>query len=419
MIDKSKISKYTVLDTSKFDKRMYHQKSEKVNQETGEIYWVDCFKYKINNNISVIYSNLKNTITLEGRFININYIKNRVYNFDDYLVPHFKELTSEEVRIHSDEYLMDNSYYDEDDNLQFDEREQTINHTEVIESLSIDEMISDINEQVNQLLNPEIELDIRDFNIVSLEVCFNIWLDNDYVNEYIKLFNHIFKTKNHKIYKNYVFEEGVPKYTSFYVKTSSAYEENINGNYTVNFYNKLDQLKSIQDDYKVTEEDLALAKKCLRLEVKLFYGGLNQVCCKRNIDKTFGSFLNLDVCLYVLKHYYNRFIADPKLDFYNYSRAKAKIEETKVLSAKDRKNLLNYIKEKYQYNKKHSDATRRKYGEMLGRIRIAETFIPTSYGVDFMQSPIKLLSKKHEQYQKYNDELAEHEEDMEFINNDE
>lgn len=427
MIDKVKISKYIKLDTSKFSDKMYHHKIDNaINKLTGEIYSIDCFKYKINNNINIIYSNITNKLTIEGRLININYINNRIYNYDDYIRPRLKEVFEVETIVHDNNWLCENSYYDADDNLRFPNPEETILHTDIVENHSIEDIILNVNGTINELLGTRTiikkkglplfkigdqsyksvktivkdKIDIKKFNVQNIEICFNIWLKNDCVSEYIKLFNLIYKDKGDKRYKNYVIEKGLNMDTSFYVKTKSQYNNNLKDNYTINFYNKLNQLDSIKYNYKITKDEFERAEGLLRMEVQLYYVAIKNVCKQYKTEKIFNNFLNIDLCLNILKDKYNYFIGDYRLDFYSYNKAKLKIENTSILNVNDKKRLLNHIRERQQYNKKHSYVTRNKYNKMLHKLKIHDYFIPTKFDVDYMKSPIRLLNQKLNHYYK-------------------
>lgn len=427
MIDKIKISKKLKLDISKFDKRMYHQKEEKVNPETGEIYIIDCHKCKVDN-ISIIYSNITNKLTIQGRLININYINNKIYNFDDYIKPRLKAVYETETIIHSDNWLMENSFYDADDKICFPDKEETIIHNDVVENHSIEEIISSLNYKINELLGTrtiEVKrgelikfgdeflrtkktlvkniIDIRNFKVENIEICFNIWLKSDNASQYIELFNLIFKDKGDKRYKNFVLEQVKDITTSFYIKSASQYRDNLKTNYVVNFYNKYNQLQDLKDEgYKITRDEFERAEGLLRLEIQLYYLGIKDICNKHRLINQFDSFIDLDLCLSILKDKYIYFIGDYKLNFYSYSRAKEKIENTLMLNKTDKTNLLNHIREKYQHNKKHSIATRRKYNKMLHRLNIHEYFIPSRFKIDYMKSPIRLLNQKLNHYKKMN-----------------
>lgn len=432
MIDKIKIGKYidkdNGLDRSKFSKRMkLQQKDDLVNYETGEIYSIDRYICKINNNITVIYSNKTNRITIEGRLININYIRNKIYNYDDYIRPRYKAEYEYQVRTRSDSELGETAYYDKDDKLCFLDREEEIIVEDVFENHSIEEIINNLNKEINVLLGTrevteEIKsfkngdltyktkifnindmLDIRDFRVMNIEICFNIWLKRNYVSKYIELFNLIFKDKEDKRYRNYTLETNKGIGTSYYVKPAAQMRDNIKSSYVMNFYDKYNQLKYLEDDgYSIAIEEYKRAERLLRLEIQLYYSEIKNICNKYKLVNKFSSFLDLDLCLNLLKDKYNRFIGDYKLDFYNYHKAKDKIENTLMLGDRNKENLLNYLREKYQYNKKHSDTTVRKYNKMLHRLKIHDYFIPASFNIEFMKSPIRLLNQKLNYYHMLN-----------------
>lgn len=431
MIDKIKISKEIKLDTSKFSEKMYHQKTDDaVNMETGEIYSIDCYKYKINNNISIIYSNITNKLTIEGRLITMNYINNKIYNFDDYLKPRFKEEFRDlGTRKNSIDYMSENSWYDWNDNLCFPPEEEDLGYeSEVFENHSIEEIISSLNTEINTLLgtrevleskvetiklgdafyevrNPKYRenLDIRNFKVLNIEICFNIWLKSDYVREYITMFNLIFQGKDSKRYINFTLEQNVDISTSYYVKPAGQYRDNIKTNYVMNFYDKYNHLESlVEKGNKITTDEFERAKGLLRLEVQLYYIAIKDICNKNKLENRLDNFLDMDLCLDILKDKYNSFIGDYRLDFYSYQRAKTKIENTKMLNANNKVNLLNHIRERHQHNKKHSTITITKYNKMLHRLRIHDYFIPTKFDIDYMKSPIRLLNQKLNNYKKIN-----------------
>lgn len=428
MIDKVKISKYIELDTSLFSDKMYRQKTDDaVNNITGEIYSINCFKYKINNSISVIYSNITRKLTIEGRLININYINNKIYNYDDYIRPRLKEVFETETIVHDDNWLCENSYYNADDELCFPEKEEIIIHNDVIDNHSIDEIISNLNYEINELLGTRTieekkgriafeigehtyrevhtviknQIDIRTFKVENIEICFNVWLKNGNVSQYIELFNLIFKDKDDKRYKNFVLENGLGIDTSFYIKPKGQYEDNLKTNYVINFYNKLNQLQHLKKHgYDISQDEFERAAGLLRLEVQLYYAAIKDICNKYRIENIFNNFLDIGLCLNILKDKYNYFIGDYRLDFYSYHAAKEKIENTKVLSLDDKRNLLNHIRERQQHNKKHSYTTRNKYNKMLHSLKIYDYFIPTRFNIDYMKSPIRLLNQKLNHYYK-------------------
>lgn len=182
-------------------------------------------------------------------------------------------------------------------------------------------------------------------------------------------------------------------YSSFYVKSKSNYTKNTNDSYTLNFYNKLDQLQYLEKNPKnntnVTLRDKILAENTLRLEVKLGYKDLKKT------TKKFKQFLDIDFCADIVISKYKSFISkDETLDFYSYKRAKEIIKDTDRLSKSDKKNLLSYMENKYRFNKKFSAQTESKYRGLLVKLGIHHYFIPTKWNIDYLESPITMLKDK-------------------------
>jgi len=271
---------------------------------------------------------------------------------------------------------------------------------------SLDKTIDIFNAKIKELTGAL--LDIRNFTVSYIEVTFNI--NTPYVDDYVNIFNVSFqnnqKSGKYRRYKNFAIEYNKEFYTSFYIKTLSDFEKyNTNGkkttNYSVNFYNKLDQLNYLlhqnegKQEYEranISEEDLILAKDKLRLEVQCSYTYLESICNRYGITRTLGSFLDIDLCSNIIKEKYGFFI-DGYLynNFYSYHNAKAIIESAK-LKAKERKSLLDFIEAivKGWVNKKYrSYSTRKRYLDKLAKLNIHPLFLKGS--IDTLVSPMELL----------------------------
>lgn len=346
MIDKVKLYKVIVLDEKKFSNKFKYEnyiKESEIDFETGEVlkesYQVNQYKYKAQG-ITIRYSKNTNKLWYEGKIIDILENSNLVYNLDD------------------------------------------------VYSLKED-ILERINNKIYEIIG--VELDIRDFLVSYIEVCFNIF--NVDVNRYIYLFNKTFKDKQDPRYKNYTIDNNLNEESSYYVKTKSSYEKNIKDSYTINFYNKLDQLNNIEQNksyYRViNQEDKDLAKDVLRLEVQLSYKELIKT------SRKFNSFLDIDFCFQIVKYKYRQFIAkNENIDFYSYKKAKFKISENKEIKLKDKNKVLRYLKDKYSFNKKFNKEQERKYIKILNKIGIHRTLIDTKYNIDYLENPISLLEKK-------------------------
>lgn len=217
----------------------------------------------------------------------------------------------------------------------------------IIEKVNEHLLYYSLNYLVSSLLGTRPgEVDIRNFKVENIEICFNVWLKNNYVKQYIEFFNLIFKDKADKRYKNFALEQGKDIDTSFYVKSSVQYRDNLNTNYVVNFYNKYNQLENLKDEgSKITKDELERAEGLLRLEIQLYYIAIKDICNRHKLDKQFNSFLDIELCLDILKE---------------------------------------------------------KYNKMLNRLKIHQYFIPTRFKIDYMKSPIRLLNQKLNHYKKMN-----------------
>lgn len=397
MIDKIRIYKKIDLDVTKFSNKFKHDYREvprKIDMETGEVfdeYIVDRYIYE-NNGLSIIYSMSTKKLRVEGRLPNISMTRNLVHNLDDFIVGQEKIVKYEIEQVEVDaETLCENVEYDIDDNLIFPDQWIEIEHEEYVYE-HLDSMLYKVNKKIHELTSEK--LDIEEFEVTYIEVTFNVF-DVDHVGRYIELFNLIFKHKNDKRYKNYTLETDKPLYSSFYVKSNSNYTKNTNDSYTVNFYNKLDQLEYLErnpkNKSKVTLRDKRLADGVLRLEVQLGYKDLKKT------TKKFKQFLDIGFCAAIVTNKYKSFISkDETLDFYSYKRAKEIIKDTDRLSKSEKKNLLSYIEDKHRFNKKFSIQTENKYRALLAKLGIHYYFIPTKWNIEYLESPISMLNDKIE-----------------------
>lgn len=398
MIDKIRIYKRIDLDVTKFSNKFKHDYREvpqEIDYKTGEVlkdsYTVNRYIYK-NNGLSIIYSMDTKKLRVEGRLPNIATTRNLVYNLDDFLIGQEKLVKFEVEQVEIDANILCNhAEYDADDNLIFPSQWEEVLHEEYVYD-DIQSILDKTNSKIYELTGEQ--LNIEDFDVSYIEVTFNLFgVDN--VGRYIELFNLIFKDKNDKRYKNYTLETNKPLYTSFYVKSNSNYKRNTNDSYTVNFYNKLDQLQYLEKNPKnnsnVTNSDKRLAQNVLRLEVQAGYKELKKT------TKKFKQFLDIDFCADIVISKYKAFISrDETLDFYSYKRAKEIIKNTDILSKSDKKNLLNYIEGKHRFNKKFSTQTERKYRGLLATLGIHYYFIPTKWNIEYLESPITMLRDKIE-----------------------
>ena len=395
MIDKIRIYKKIDLDVTKFNNKFKHDYREvpqEIDYETGEIlndsYIINRYIYE-NNGLSIIYSMNTKKLRVEGRLPNISTTRNLVHNLDDFLIGQKKLVKFEVDYVEIDaETLCNQAEYDVNDNLVFPDQWEEVCHEEYVYD-DIYSILDKTNSKIYELTGEKLK--IEDFDVAYIEVTFNIF-DVEHVGRYIELFNLIFKDKKDKRYINFALENNKPMDSSFYVKSNSNYIKNINDSYTVNFYNKLNQLENLEMNPKnnsnVTLRDKILATNTLRLEVQVGYKELKKT------TKKFKQFLDIDFCAAIVINKYKAFISkDETLDFYSYKRAKEIIKNTEILSTPDKKNLLKYIEEKYRFNKKLSYQTESKYRRLLSELGIHYYFIPTKWGIDFLESPISKLKE--------------------------
>lgn len=402
MIDKIKIYKKIDLDVEKFSNKFkyeYKRIPPEIDMSTGEIlkdgYVVDRYIYK-HCGLAIKYSNKTKKLSVEGRLPNISTIRNLVHTLDDFLLGQEKKVSSKIKEIEKDSNtLCENAYYDENDELVFSDQWEIYEQNDYVQE-DLDSIIIKTNKKIYELTS--VRLNIEEFDVSNIEVTFNIF-DTKNVDKYIELFNLIFKDKKDKRYKNFVLENNKKLGSSFYVKSKTNYKNNTNNSYTMNFYNKLDQLEKLEknprNNSKVTYQDKKLAEDVLRLEVQLAYRELKKT------SKVFKEFLNIDFCKNIIIDKYKYFISrNENLDFYCYKTAKEKIINTDLLDENNKKYLLRYIQQKYKSNKKFSPKTEQKFKKMLGELGIHYYFIPTKWKIDYMISPIKLLNDKIEYIKK-------------------
>jgi len=316
MIDRVVLSKNIELDIDKFDDRSFHLTEYKAITAND----VELIKYCYVCNmkgIRIIYYIDTQKLIVDGRFINLSEFKNKVDNLDKISEGKMLEKILTETEREPIPYAIDNDI--DDCMIELDDSFQPLSKEPIIETTT-ETYIEDL-ETVLELINDKIlsltgtKQDIRDFKVLHIDPCFN--LPTEHFNEYIIIFNLIFQYEGlNKHYTNYTLENNKPLYSSFQVKTKAQYRDNTESNYTVNFYNKIDQLinsMTKEQKYKnrVTDNDLDLAYNVLRLEVKTGYQYLQKICGKFNINKKeipFRDFLDIDLCAYIIKEMYMKFI---------------------------------------------------------------------------------------------------------------
>lgn len=393
MIDKIKIIKEIKLDTELFSEKLRYKEETKIHENTGEVYTLKGFYYS-HNGIFIKYSAEHEKLTLSGRLPNLLITRDRVHNLDDYLIGVEKVVGAEEIVIKelSLTEQHEQAIYDEDlrDNI-FPEAVVTD-----VEIITVDKSLNDLIKEANNLLFEltGTSLDVRDFKVITAEITFNI--ETPYVKEYITMFNLVFSKKEPGQYTNYVLKNDKELHTSFYVKSNANYRDKTNRSFTINFYNKENQLEHIKQvrNINVTSEDLSLAKKILRLELMQGYTDL------KKSSRRFGDFLDIEIAKNKIVQKYEKFIGDKDVDFYSYQEAKQIVQSapiTKEFSATKKRNLLNQMLQQSQGAKWDDYQKARAYRKKLASFGIHWCFIPKQWGIAHLESPMKLLKSKVEQ----------------------
>lgn len=158
---------------------------------------------------------------------------------------------------------------------------------------------------------------------------------------------------------------------------------------------KLERLKAYiqKESLPFQHIDLQKAEDVLRLEIKGYYELLTNFSRKNGIDnkeRPFAEFLNPDWCKDVIVGKYEFFIGSSGCEFYSYQEAKKKVQQTSKLNRVKRKNLLKLLLELSQNSVDIEKARKNKYLQELG---IHWFFMPKQWGIDYLESPMKLLDK--------------------------
>lgn len=249
----------------------------------------------------------------------------------------------------------------------------------------------------NYFKSPKVNI-LKD-KITRIDYTFN--LETKYVNKYVEFFNLYFERKKDikfKNYSNHVTESSLDFEGSFYMKTEKQYNENKNQNFTINFYNKQNQLQSTainelatKFNTNITDEDILSAENILRLEIQLHHQKLKTVCLRNNIDwqtRSLSDLFDINIAQEAISHEIKRFFTDA--DFYSYQKAKD-IIISKISNRRSRKSALEYIEAVSKNNKVKSYTIERKLIE-IGVFPYY--FLPKQWNIDILENPIKLIDKK-------------------------
>ena len=354
MIDKVKLRKRV----KKIPKRVL-EKNFKQEEKREENFYYSREIGSGRSKVKITYSTKTDNLEIEGRLVNLHKIHNRVYNFDDYIIPRLEEQSGE-----------------------------------IYEIKGIEDILKETNKALNELLEVDY-IDIRQFEVLNIEICFNLFLnDCNKVEAYLDIFNRIVEAKKDKRYQAYSNHRN----ESLWIKTKADYNNNTKTNRIINFYNKEKQLERREKKglLKRTPEERSLSKGLLRLEVQLYYQALLNlfgVTSFKGANKEkrfFKNFLDINRCYYVIERAYKDFISENiEAGFYSYELVKRSIPKDTIQN----KNLLKYILNKTR-NKLPSRQTQKKYNSLLLDKEINNEFIPRKYNLDYLESPIILLQKK-------------------------
>ena len=333
-----------IISTISYEHLREEKWNMKVNQETGEIYY-----YAFINRIYLGYYPDTSTLIITGHFIRFQE-SSKVKNYDD-------------------------TYTDRHDLMTL------FSHVELGISTFFKYPVVGLLSQ----------------KITRIDFCFNI--ETEYVNEYIKFFNLYYeKNRNSKFrnYTNHTVEHNLLPNSSFYLKTKGQYEKNLNQNFTINFYNKCNQLSNkckneIEQNFRscVSPNDIREAVNILRLEVQAHYVKIKSICKKFEIDwnkRCLKTLLDINISREVICDEIKRFFTE--CDFYSFKAAKERV----ITEHKGDKKLLDYI---VAVARNNTTSTYPRYENTLKEMGIFPyMFIPPDWNIPKLENPIKLIDKK-------------------------
>lgn len=251
----------------------------------------------------------------------------------------------------------------------------------------------DFNHQINKYIKNG-NIDVLENKSTRIDFCFNI--KTDYVKEYIKFFNLFYLYNKDSRFSNYLnFNEikNVKSDTSFYLKTAAQMRDNQNQNFTINFYDKEDQLKYLMNKQtklgrsSVKLKDIEESKDILRLEVQAHYVYLKSICEKFGVDfqeRKLIDFIDVRIAEYAVCNKVEQFFT--RYDFFSYSYVKRLLK-----TMKSTKEFREYVLARSKNNKVSS----RYFDEKLMKLGICPyMFIPSKWGIDKLENPIKLIKRK-------------------------
>lgn len=339
------------------------------------------YKYRYwDKGISYTYYPNSHRLVIQGKLVNLCY---EGYNIDT-----VGDLYFSKVGIILDEEPV----YDAKDNITGYEY-RYMNYTE-----GLGEIIDLMNEFLYELLG--IREDVRTFIPTQVEFCYNV--KTRYVEEYIKMFNHVYSERDPASYKNYIKEENKPLYSSFYIRSNKKYEEDSKAGVTANFYNKLDEtefrLREAADKIRKGERDslphqlvyLRSTSDILRLEAIYGRKALYKVREEYGIGNNLPEYIDPKLSRDIIVKRYRHMVGKENLSFFSYQEAKKKIENSN-LGREKKLNLIKYIRYHKGACSRNPDSGVYRRRDVLAGLGIHWCLIPREYGIDYLESPIALL----------------------------
>lgn len=243
---------------------------------------------------------------------------------------------------------------------------------------------------------------MNEWKVSRIDYCYNI--TTPYVKEYIKLFQRAnipsgFKMLYNTKQKRHCHLEG-----SFYLKSQSG--KNVN----INFYDKQDQLikkrdkqhiktneLTLIDNATVTQSDIKKAKDILRLEIQCLKGKSNNLKNVFNFDyKEFCNYIDEHISKKMILDYYKKTIG-----YGNYFTLSEAIKMVNSMDIRQDKannliNLLSLVNKHRNVNTARSEyGNKEKFNRYLLDLHqagINPVTIPRGWGIDYLENPFFMLN---------------------------
>jgi hypothetical protein len=364
MIDKVKMNKQVYVPLERFTSNNWRQFRFRGNT---------LYRH-VNNQVNFYYSTRTGRLTITGRLYNLSDNRNRVGNLD--------LLYEGMAGIHIEQEAVTN----------VDGTVTTIYHARAY-TQNLDQLIDRTNSYINELL--DVNIDIRTFKVTYIEFCFN--LQTSYVEAFCRMFNKVFRERQLAGYTNDVSRRRLPEDSGFYIRSNAQYRDSAGSRYTINFYNKLNQLSNLisrrESDYDPeTYGDITGAVNILRMEVQVGYSALYQFYDQNELDRNFQAFLDPQVARDIIYRQYERIIGPQDSCFYSYQEACHVIDSSdysRNLKRQIRQYLLHYVRHQHAPSRN----TMFRYRKLLRDIGIHWCLIPSSYNLSMLESPIAMLDR--------------------------